>query len=217
MAGNKLIQTIQSMAKPPVGETTDLLFGEVTSVSPLKIWVDNRFEVDEQFLILSALVKETIIKIPERDANSHIHIIPEHTTSQAGGGPHTHTLSEISQRTTSAAGAESHAHTIPEIPQQTTSTAGDEPHNHSVPAISQRTTGSAGEETHTHSIPAIPQQTTSPEGEWYHTHTIPEMTTYSALPDILLWRGLIVGDKVRLLRVNNGQMFYIIEREEGVV
>lgn len=97
MAGNKLIQTIQSMAKPPIGETTDLLFGEVTSVSPLKIRVDNRFEVDEQFLILSALVKETII----------------------------------------------------------------------------------------HSI--------------------------------TLWRGLIVGDKVRLLRVANGQMFYIIEREEGVV
>lgn len=92
MAGNKLIQTIQSMAKPPIGETTDLLFGEVTSVSPLKIQVDNRFEVDEQFLILSALVKETVI-----------------------------------------------------------------------------------------------------------------------------WRGLIVGDKVRLLRVNNGQMYYIIEREEGVV
>lgn len=92
MAGNKLIKTIQSMAKPPVGETTDLLFGEVMSVSPLKIRVDNRFEVDEQFLILSALVKETPF-----------------------------------------------------------------------------------------------------------------------------WRGLIIGDKVRLLRVSNGQMFYIIERREGVV
>lgn len=92
MAGNKLIRTIQNMAKPPVGETTDLLFGEVTSISPLKIRIDNRFEVDEQFLILSALVKETVI-----------------------------------------------------------------------------------------------------------------------------WRGLIVGDKVRLLRLNNGQMYYIIEREEGVI
>ena len=136
MAGNKLIQTIQSMAKPPIGETTDLLFGEVMSVSPLKIRVDNRFEVDEQFLILSALVKETIIKIPERDDNTHLHVIPQHTTSAAGEGP--------------------------------------------------------------------------------HTHTIPQMNTLSALPDILLWRGLIVGDKVRLLRVNNGQMFYIIEREEGI-
>ena len=137
MAGNKLIQTIQSMAKPPIGETTDLLFGEVTSVSPLKIRVDNRFEIDEQFLILSALVKETVIKIPEREENKHLHVISQHTTSAAGEGP--------------------------------------------------------------------------------HTHTIPQMNTLSALPDILLWRGLIVGDKVRLLRVANGQMFYVIEREEGAI
>jgi hypothetical protein len=137
MVGNKLIQTIQSMAKPPIGETTDLLFGEVTSVSPLKIRIDNRFEVDEQFLILSALVKETIVQVPTAETAMHSHIIPEHTTGSGGTGP--------------------------------------------------------------------------------HTHTIPEMTTYSALPSITLWRGLIVGDKVRLLRVANGQMFYVIEREEGVV
>ncbi len=142
MAGNKLIQTIQSMAKPPIGETTDLLFGEVTSVSPLKIRVDNRFEVDEQFLILSALVKDTVINIPAIDASyredkQHSHVIPEHTTDPGGPGPHTHKISS-----------------------------------------------------------------------W---------NTQLSLPSIRLWRGLIVGDKVRLLRVNNGQMFYIIEREEGVV
>ena len=137
MVGNKLIQTIQSMAKPPIGETTDLLFGEVTSVSPLKIRVDNRFEVDEQFLILSALVKETIIQVPTAETSMHSHTIPGHTTNSGGADP--------------------------------------------------------------------------------HTHTIPEMTTRSALPSITLWRGLIVGDKVRLLRVANGQMFYVIEREEGVV
>ena len=137
MAGNKLIQTIQSMAKTPIGETTDLLFGEVTSVSPLKIRVDNRFEIDEQFLILSALVKETIIPVPTSGTSTHSHAIPTHTTASGGTDP--------------------------------------------------------------------------------HTHTIPEVTTYSALPSITLWRGLIVGDKVRLLRVNNGQLFYIIEREEGVV
>jgi hypothetical protein len=99
MAGSKLINIIQNAGKMPTGETTDLLFGVVTSVSPLKIKIDNRFEVDEKFLILSALVKET---------------------------------------------------------------------------------------------------------------------TISVLPNILLWRGLIVGDKVRVLRVNKGQMFYVIEREEGI-
>lgn len=137
MAGNKLLKIMQEAGKVPAGETTDLLFGEVTSVSPLKIKIDNRFEVDEKFLILSALVKETVIKIPERDANNHKHKIPQHTTSSGG------------------------------------------------------------------------QQDP-------HTHIISQMDTLSALPDILLWRGLEVGDKVRVLRVNQGQMFYVLEREEGI-
>ena len=136
MAGSKLVKIMQEAGKPPTGEVTDLLFGVVTSVSPLKIKIDNRFEVDEKFLILSALVKETVINIPEREENKHLHVIPEHTTSPAGDGP--------------------------------------------------------------------------------HTHTIPQMNTYSASPSILLWRDLIVGDKVRVLRVNQGQMFYVLEREEGV-
>lgn len=136
MAGNKLVKIMQEAGKAPSGETTDLLFGVVTSVSPLKIKIDNRFEVDEKFLILSALVKETVIKIPEREENKHLHVIPQHITSAAGEGP--------------------------------------------------------------------------------HTHTIPQMNTLSALPDILLWRGLIVGDKVRVLRVNQGQMFYVLEREGGI-
>jgi hypothetical protein len=99
MAGSKLINIIQNAGKMSTGETTDLLFGDVTSISPLKIKIDNRFEVDEKFLILSTLVKET---------------------------------------------------------------------------------------------------------------------TISALPDIILWRGLRVGDKVRVLRVNKGQMFYVMEREEEI-
>lgn len=131
MAGDRLIHTIQNMSKPPIEETTDLLYGEVISITPLKIMVDNRFEVDEQFLILSALVKETIINI-----SSHLH-----------NGP-------------------------------------------------SRVTASAGEHPHSHSVPAA--------------------NTSSELPSIRLWRGLIVGDKVRLLRVANGQMFYVMERDGGV-
>ena len=136
MAGNKLIKIMQDASKPASGETTDLLFGVVTSVSPLRIKIDNRFEVDEKFLILSALVKETVIKIPERDANNHRHRIPQSTT-ESGGSP-------------------------------------------------------------------------------LHSHIILAYDTNNALPDILLWRGLRVGDKVRVLRVNKGQMFYVMEREEGI-
>jgi len=98
MAGNKLIQTIQNMAKTSNGENINLLFGEVTSISPLRVKIDNRFEIDEQFLILSSLVREANIQIPN-------------------------------------------------------------------------------------------------------------------LGNIVLWRGLEIGDKVRILNLNNGQIFYIMERE----
>ena len=46
MAGNKLIKIMQDASKPAGGETTDLLFGVVASVSPLKIKIDNRYGID---------------------------------------------------------------------------------------------------------------------------------------------------------------------------
>lgn len=137
MAGDRFIKIMQNAAKQPASESTDLIFGVVTSIAPLKVKVDNRFEVGAEFLILSALVKETIIKIPKRDVNTHTHTIPASNTGQAGEGP--------------------------------------------------------------------------------HSHSIPAHITNAAMPDILLWRGLIVGDNVRMLRVNSGQMFYILEREEGIL
>lgn len=35
--------------------------------------------------------------------------------------------------------------------------------------------------------------------------------------DIMLWRGLKVGDKVLMLKVGRGQKYYILQREEGVI
>lgn len=101
MAGERLVKLMQHAGKTPASATTDLLFGSVTSTVPLKIKIDNKFEITSEFLVLSALVKEKKITV---------------------------SLSEGS-------------------------------------------------------------------------------TT------ITLWRGLIVGDKVRLLRVNNGQTFYVLERD----
>lgn len=114
MAGEKLVALMQDAAKKGAVDSTDLLYGIVTSISPLKIKVDNRFEIDDNFILLSSLVTETKITIPA--------------------------------------------------------------HNHSIP------TGSSG----------------------------------NALTEITLWRGLIVGDSIRMLRLNKGQLFYVLEREEGL-
>jgi len=145
MAGNKLLKIMQEAGKMPAEETTDLLFGVVTSVSPLKIKIDNRFEVGEEFLILSALVKETVINIPAID---------------------------VSYRE-------------------------DKQHSHVIPATVTLSVDSNNNPVH-------------------HDHKIAPWKTELALPSIRLWRGLIVGDKVRVLRVNQGQMFYVLEREEGI-
>ena len=52
-------------------------------------------------------------------------------------------------------------------------------------------------------------------GAQNHKHHI-EIDTEFALPRIRLWRGLVVGDIVRLLKIQEGQLYYIIEREEKI-
>lgn len=58
MAGSKLVKIMQDMAKVPSNSATDLLFGKVLSVSPLKIRVDNRFEITSNYIILTSLVQD---------------------------------------------------------------------------------------------------------------------------------------------------------------
>lgn len=53
------------------------------------------------------------------------------------------------------------------------------------------------------------------QGAQNHKHHI-EIDTKFALPRIRLWRGLVVGDIVRLLKIQEGQLYYIIEREEKI-
>lgn len=57
-------------------------------------------------------------------------------------------------------------------------------------------------------------------GTGSHSHVIPATTTEPAKPiptEVLLWRGLKVGDKVLMLKVGRGQKYYILQREEGVI
>lgn len=58
MAGSKLVRVIQDAAKVPLNSATDLLFGKVLSVSPLRIRVDNRFEITSNHIVLTSLVRD---------------------------------------------------------------------------------------------------------------------------------------------------------------
>ena len=132
---SRLVKAMQKASKTPENEKVDLITGTVTSVSPLKIKTD-KIELTETFLVLGALCKSTTIKIPKRDANTHKHKIPQHTTEPAGTEP--------------------------------------------------------------------------------HTHVIKEFYSEVALPDILLWRGLQVGDEVYMIRFSEGQKYYVLQRKEGI-
>lgn len=53
------------------------------------------------------------------------------------------------------------------------------------------------------------------QGAQNHKHAIDIYTKYS-LPKIRLWRGLKVGDVVRMLKVQEGQFYFVMEREEKI-
>ena len=95
MFGAALRETVKMIVQKYLNEMkpTELIYGEVTSDNPLKIKVDNRFELDETFLILSQNVRETWIKIPEQDDFKHFHIVPVWKTDEGGAPPHRHTIS----------------------------------------------------------------------------------------------------------------------------
>jgi hypothetical protein len=70
----------------------DIVIGSVTSVSPLKVRVENR-ELTESFLILGALCKETHIYTDYIKKHDHYHVIPTATTAQGGEKePHSHEI-----------------------------------------------------------------------------------------------------------------------------
>lgn len=118
---HRLAQLMREAGRTPQNEIVDIVVGEVTSVKPLRVKVENR-ELTESFLVVGALCKETHI-------NSAAFTVPSHTHEVSG----------------------------------TQSTA-----NTSIPT------------------------------------------------DVMLWRGLRIGDRVLMLKVSRGQKYYIMQREEGI-
>lgn len=54
-----------------------------------------------------------------------------------------------------------------------------------------------------------------------HSHTYNEdggtYDTSTELQTVELWRGLIVGDTVWMLKCNNSQTYYVLQRKQGVL
>lgn len=59
-------------------------------------------------------------------------------------------------------------------------------------------------------IHVVPEHTTEPaEG---HTHTVLPFNVIENLPDMLMWRGLWVGDRVTVMRIFGGQKYMVMWR-----
>lgn len=140
--GTKLVNVMQRIAEPTSEEEAGVIIGTVKTLSPLCIQIDEKLLLTEEFLILGAMVKRTVVAIPA--------------------------VNETTYRE---------------------------------------------DDTHRHSVDAL---TTSTDGEHPHSHTVPAHYTSYELPEICLWRGLEVGDVVYLLRMNRGQKYFVLQREEGI-
>lgn len=75
MLGTGIINIMKDAAKPKQGDTTDLVLGQVTSVKPLVIRVDDRYDLTEKFLILSTLVRDF-----------EVDMTVDHLTEKSSGG-----------------------------------------------------------------------------------------------------------------------------------
>lgn len=152
--GHRLVQQMRRAGQTPQNQIVDMVMGEVTSVDPLKVQVENR-ELSEVFLIVGALCKETHIYNLNVEKLEHRHKVPKTLTGPQAPGPHTH---DISERNTNDSTCE--------------------------PSVDE------------HQRKHI-----------YHDADF----------DIMLWRGLRVGDKVWMFKLAQGQKYYIMQREEGVI
>ena len=73
MSGERLLGIMRktgAQAIPPESRT-DILYETVTSISPLKVSIDNRFEVTQDFLTLSPFCYDHIITFNEDEAHTH--------------------------------------------------------------------------------------------------------------------------------------------------
>lgn len=146
----ELLETLTNHIQNVINQETEnvaFLTGEVVSVNPLQIKINEKFTLEEDSLLLSATVKETWIDIPTTT---------DGVTPEDGVFMHRHHISADTDETND---------------------------------------GGQGAQNHKHHI---------------------EIDTEFALPKIRLWRGLAIGDVVRLLKIQGGQFYFVMEREEKI-
>lgn len=83
---HKLAQLMREAGKTPQNEVVDIVIGEVTSVDPLRVKIENR-ELSQSFLIVGALCQETAINDLAFTIPSHVHQAGNTTTEASKSTP----------------------------------------------------------------------------------------------------------------------------------
>ena len=76
--GHRLAQLMRQAGRQPQNEVVDIVMGQVTSVKPLKVKIENR-ELTESFLVVGALCQETRISGSAFTIPTHTHKLSEDT------------------------------------------------------------------------------------------------------------------------------------------
>ncbi len=186
-AGREIMNSVmQAATQQARNYATDVCFGEVTSIEPLKVKLENGLELSEDFLVVSCLCKETVIKIPQDDNAKHTHKMDEALVDYQATG------NKGAPIIFAPLGAEAYVDN-PSFDNNQPATDDDAPGTGSNPAKIIN--------------PAIPNPTTLP---LKHSHTI-----QPALESIMLWRGLQKDDRVILIKFPPHK-FLIFQRVEGI-
>lgn len=97
MAGEALLEVMRNSAVSaiPPEVRTDLIYGNITSISPIRVSIENRFEVDESMLILSPWCYDKTITFT---VPSHAHTA---SATELEVPAHKHTLVDEPEKKTS--------------------------------------------------------------------------------------------------------------------
>lgn len=92
--GVRLLSIMRKVVREPKksSDYTDVVYGKVISVAPLTIQIDNKNTITENMLVLGALCKQTIIKIPFPEKGEVKH---KHEAIHNGKHPTTMEMPEI--------------------------------------------------------------------------------------------------------------------------
>lgn len=93
--------TLLDTMKKVAGQTNEVnvpanfMFGTVTSLSPLTIRVDNRFDITGEAIVLMKEFRAGAYPTHTHTIGPHDHTAPQHSTQPAGEGPHSHSVTPL--------------------------------------------------------------------------------------------------------------------------